>query len=51
MTTLKNEIGDMAAARAERLKASHSAPMTERLARLHRLCKQMSAIKSSAAAH
>jgi hypothetical protein len=49
MTPSRTEIGDMAAARAVRLKASHNAPMSERLARLHRLCKQMSAIKSSAA--
>jgi hypothetical protein len=44
-----NEIGDLRAARATRLKASRETPMSERLARLHELCKQMSAIKGSAA--
>jgi hypothetical protein len=50
MTTFTTEIGDLKAAHAARLKASHSASMAQRLARLHQLCKQMSAIKSSAAA-
>lgn len=50
MTGSVTEIGNMKAAHATRLKASRAAPMSERLARLHRLCKQMSAIKSSATA-
>ncbi len=45
-----NEIGDLKAAQAARLKANRDMPMSERLGRLHVLCKQMSAIKGSAAA-
>jgi hypothetical protein len=44
------EISNLKAANDARLKATHDAPMNERLARLHRLCKQMSAIKGSAVA-
>jgi hypothetical protein len=42
------QIGDFKAAHAVRLETARNAPMHERLARLHVLCKQMSAIKSSA---
>lgn len=46
----KGDIGDMRRARAARLEASRKAPMSERLARVHALCKQMSAIKGAASA-
>ena len=46
--TPANEIGDLKTARAIRLQATRGASMSERLARLHVLCKQMSAIKGSA---
>jgi hypothetical protein len=49
-TTPARETGDLKAAHAARLKASYARPMSERLARLHELCRQMSAIKGSAAA-
>lgn len=42
-------IDEMARARELRLAADRSAPMSERLARVHALCKQMSAIKGAAA--
>lgn len=44
------DIGNLQRARAVRLEADRSAPMSERLARLHALCKQMSAIKGAARA-
>jgi hypothetical protein len=44
------DIGDLKRARAARLEASRSAPMSERLTRVHALCKQMSAIKGAARA-
>jgi hypothetical protein len=44
-------IGDMQRARMVRLEANRLASMSERLARLHALCKQMSAIKGAASAH
>ncbi len=46
---LKGDIEDLARAREMRLEADRQAPMSERLARLHKLCKQMSAIKGAAA--
>ena len=45
-----DDIGDMQRARALRLEADRRASMSERLARMHALCKQMSAIKGAAAA-
>lgn len=45
----KVEIGNLQRARAIRLAADRAAPMSDRLARLHALCKQMSAIKGAAA--
>jgi hypothetical protein len=52
MTTkaLTGEISELRRAREIRLEADRSAPMSERLARVHRLCKQMSAIKGAARA-
>lgn len=44
------DIGDFKRAREIRLQADRSAPMSERLARVHALCKQMSAIKGAARA-
>jgi hypothetical protein len=46
--TLKGDIGELARARAIRLEADRLLPMSERLARVHALCKQMSAIKGAA---
>jgi hypothetical protein len=45
-----HDIGDLTRARAVRLEADRNAPMSERLARVHALCKQMSAIKGAAQA-
>jgi hypothetical protein len=47
---LNGDINELARARAMRLEADHKAPMRERLARMHALCKQMSAIKGAARA-
>jgi len=47
---LKGNIGELARARAIRLEADRALPMSERLARVHKLCKQLSAIKGAAAA-
>jgi hypothetical protein len=47
---LTGDIGDQARARVLRLEADRRAPMSERLARVHALCKQMSAIKGAAKA-
>ncbi len=44
------DIGDLARARSVRMQAIRSVPMSERLARVHALCKQMSAIKGAARA-
>lgn len=41
-------IGDMRRGRLARLDADRRTSMSERLARMHALCKQMSAIKGSA---
>jgi len=48
-TPRKGDIGDLARARQIRLEADRRAPMSERLARVHALCKQMSSIKGAAA--
>jgi hypothetical protein len=47
---LGGDIGDLRRARMVRLEAERSLPMSERLARVHALCKQMSAIKGAARA-
>jgi hypothetical protein len=47
---LTGSIEDLARARAMRLDADRRAPMSERLTRMHTLCKQMSAIKGAAKA-
>jgi hypothetical protein len=47
---LSGEIEDLRRARTIRLEGDRRAPMSERLARVHALCKQMSAIKGAAAA-
>lgn len=49
-TVHEGEIGDMSRARAARLEAARKAPMSERLARVHALSKQMSAVKGAASA-
>lgn len=46
----EREIGDLTRARALRLETSRNSSMSERLARLHVLCKQLGAIKGAAAA-
>jgi len=48
---LTGDIGELARGRAIRLEAARESPMSERLARVHALCKQMSAIKGAAKAH
>lgn len=48
MGALSGDIGDLKRAREMRLEADRKAPMSERLARVHLLCKQMSAIKGAA---
>jgi len=47
---LSGAIGDLRRAREIRLEADRRTPMNERLARVHALCKQLSAIKGSATA-
>lgn len=47
---LSGDIGELKLARKIRLEADRNAPMSERLARMHALCKQMSAIKGAASA-
>jgi hypothetical protein len=47
---LRGDIDELKRARAIRLEADRGAPMSERLARVHTLCKQMSAIKGAARA-
>ena len=44
------DIGNLGRARALRLEADRQAPMSERLARVHALCMQLSAIKGAARA-
>lgn len=46
--TLSGDIDDLRVARALRLEADRRAPMSERLARVHSLCKQLSAIRGAA---
>jgi hypothetical protein len=48
--TLNGDISELARARTIRLEADWALPMKERLARVHALCKQMSAIKGAATA-
>jgi hypothetical protein len=48
---LNGDIGELERARAIRLEADRHAPMSERLARVHALCKQLSAIKGAARVH
>jgi len=48
--TLSGDVGELKRARALRLEADRNAPMSERLAHVHALCKQMSAIKGTARA-
>lgn len=45
---LSGDIGDLKRARAMRLEADRDATMSARLARVHILCKQLSAIKGAA---
>jgi hypothetical protein len=49
-TARESDIGDLERARAVRLEAALRAPMSERLARMHALCRQMSAVKGAASA-
>jgi len=44
------DIGDFGRSRAARCEAALALTMSERLARMHALCKQMSAIKGAASA-
>jgi hypothetical protein len=44
------DIGDFRGARAVRREAALALTMSERLARVHALCKQMSAVKGAASA-
>lgn len=48
--TLSGDIDDLARARILRLEADRRASMSERLARVHALCKQMSVVKGAAKA-
>jgi len=45
---LSGDVEELARAREIRLRRDREASMSERLARLHALCKQMSAIKGTA---
>jgi hypothetical protein len=47
---LSGDIGELAQARAIRLEADRRLPMSERLARVHSLCKQLNAIRGAARA-
>jgi hypothetical protein len=49
-TACEGDIGDMSRSRAARLEAVRKLPISERLARVHALCKQMSAVKDAASA-
>ena len=49
-TVRVEDIGDFGHARAVRREAALALSMSERLARLHTLCKQMSAVKGAASA-
>ncbi|MGH3430355.1 MAG: hypothetical protein ACRDQZ_22775 [Mycobacteriales bacterium] len=46
--TLSGDVSELKRARDLRLQADRNAPMNERLARVHALCKQLSAIKGAA---
>ncbi|MGN6814694.1 MAG: hypothetical protein ACTHK3_01240 [Solirubrobacterales bacterium] len=48
---LSGDADELDRARAVRREADLQATMSERLARVHALCKQMSAIKGAAKAH
>jgi hypothetical protein len=45
---LSGSSDELTRARALRIEADRKAPMSERLARVHTLCKQMTAIKGAA---
>jgi hypothetical protein len=47
--SLSGDIGELKLARELRLEADRKASMSDRLARMHTLCKQMNAIKGAAA--
>jgi hypothetical protein len=47
--TLSGDPSELSMARELRLEAARKASMSDRLARVHALCKQMSAIKGTAA--
>jgi hypothetical protein len=49
-TAHRGDIGDFGRGRAVRREAVLALTMSERLARVHALCKQMSAIKGAASA-
>ncbi|MGH3429376.1 MAG: hypothetical protein ACRDQZ_17720 [Mycobacteriales bacterium] len=49
MLEIPTDIGDLKNVRAMRLDADWRASMSERLAQLHSLCKQLGAIKGAAA--
>jgi hypothetical protein len=49
-TVRSEDIGDFARGRAVRREAALALSMSERLARVHVLCKQMSAVKGAASA-
>lgn len=49
-TARDGDIGDFGRARAVRREAALALTMSERLARVHALCKQMSAVKGAASA-
>jgi hypothetical protein len=49
-TVRSNEIGNLERARAVRREATMALTMSERLARVHALCKQMNAVKGAAVA-
>jgi hypothetical protein len=48
-STPHEDIGDFVLARSKRREAARALTMSERLARAHTLCKQMSALKGAAA--
>lgn len=47
--TLSGDTGELRLAKELRLEADRNASMSDRLARMHALCKQMNAIKGAAA--
>lgn len=49
-TARSGDIGDFGRARGVRREAALALTMSERLARVHALCKQMSALKGAASA-